>query len=245
MSTGIDVSWIECVGSDVPADDRWLSPEEVRILRGLHVPKRRHDWRLGRWTAKQAVAAYLHLPNNPPSLFHLEVRAADSGAPEVFLSHRRAALSISIAHSNGSAVCAVTRGGVALGCDLELIEARSEAFVSDYFVEEERALVAAAAPADQPWLATLLWSAKESALKALQEGLRLDTRSVVVRLDLGSTGGEWHPLRVTAGADHTFAGWWQHDQKFVRTLVGSPAPNAPLPLGSSASCCKMQPVSAG
>lgn len=229
MSPATDVHWLECVATEVPADDRWLSPEELRVQRGLLVPKRRSDWRLGRWTAKQAVAAHLHLPNNPPSLSHIEVRAAPSGAPEVLLSHLPAALCISIAHSGGLAACAVARPGLALGCDVELIEPRSEAFVADYFVDSERALIAASSAADQPWVATLLWSAKESALKALQEGLRLDTRSVEARLGVGSAIEEWRPLTVSAG-DRIFSGWWRRDDKFVRAVVANPAPAAPRTL---------------
>ncbi len=228
MSTGsADVHWLDCTGAEVPADDRWLSPEELRVLRTLSVPKRRHDWRLGRWVAKQAVAVHLRLPNDPTSLSHIEVRAAPSGAPEVFLSCLPAALCISIAHSNGWAACAVARPGVALGCDVEVIEPRSDAFVADYFVKSEKALIARAAPADQPWLTTLLWSAKESALKALQEGLRLDTCSAEVRLDADPAGDDWSSLTVTT-ADRTFSGWWRRDEKFVRTLVASPAPKTPL-----------------
>ena len=67
-----------------------------------------------------------------------------------------------------------------MGCDLEMIEPRSDAFVADYFTVEEQALVARASAADRSRLLALLWSAKESALKALRAGLRLDTRCVIV-----------------------------------------------------------------
>ena len=65
---------------------------------------------------------------------------------------------------------------MALGCDLEVIEPRSEEFVADYFTTEEQKMVSQAPIADRSKLLALLWSAKESALKALREGLRFDTR---------------------------------------------------------------------
>ena len=73
------------------------------------------------------------------------------------------------------------RSGAELGCDLEIVEPRSDAFIADYFTAEEQALIERTSAADRSLLLALLWSAKESALKALRAGLRLDTRSVIVR----------------------------------------------------------------
>jgi 4'-phosphopantetheinyl transferase len=106
-----------------------------------------------------------------------------------------------------------------LGCDLELIEPRSEAFVADYFTEEEQEFIAAASSSDRLRMVALLWSAKESALKTLREGLRLDTRSVVVHLDcsLGDFDG-WSRLHVSHDG-RMFPGWWLYSGHFVRTVV--------------------------
>jgi hypothetical protein len=62
------------------------------------------------------------------------------------------------------------------------VEARSEGFIADYLSADEQALVARTSPAERSALVTLFWSAKESALKALRTGLRLDTRCVTVEL---------------------------------------------------------------
>ena len=164
----------------------------------MRFAKRRADWRLGRWTAKCAVASFLEFAQSMPRpLPQIEIRPASSGAPEVFIANEPAAVTVSISHRSGAAVCAVAMSGVELGCDQEVIEARSEAFVADYFTEDEQALVARVCEAERSRLVTLLWSAKESALKALREGLRLDTRSVTVSPLTGrsiSTAGS--PLRV-------------------------------------------------
>jgi 4'-phosphopantetheinyl transferase len=176
----MDVYWLEQTEADVPQRSDWLSASEAARLNDMRFAKRRADWRLGRWTAKRAVAVCLNVPAHPQGLAEMEIRPAPSGAPEVFFANKSAPVTISLSHRAGTAVCAVALSGAALGCDLELIEPRSDGFVADYFTTEEQALVARAFAADRPRLCALLWSGKESALKALRAGLRLDTRCVSV-----------------------------------------------------------------
>jgi 4'-phosphopantetheinyl transferase len=232
----VHVYWLQQALPDLPAGDDWLTADESARLAALHVPKRRADWRLGRWTAKLAVASYLKrqlvAPQIPAAnLGHreIELRPAPSGAPEVFLRSGLAPVTISLTHSSGMAVCAVGPPGITLGCDLELIEPRSRAFVVDYFTGEEQAVVAESSSAVRDRLITLIWSAKESALKALRTGLRLDTRDVVVTPDLQS-GGEWRPLEVRCASGEAFSGWWCEDDNSVLTLVAAPPPSPPTAL---------------
>jgi 4'-phosphopantetheinyl transferase len=249
----MEVYWLEQSAADSPAQNDWLSASDRTRLDGMRFAKRRDDWRLGRWTAKLAVAAYLKLPTDLQALAEIEVLPAPSGAPEVFLANQPAEVTISLSHRDGTAICAIADSGVDLGCDLEIVEPRIDAFVTDYFTPEEQALVAQADPADRFLLLALLWSAKESALKALRTGLRLDTRSVVVNLVNGfgfpSKGlprsredsresaliaqpacGVWRPLHVRFSADQLFQGWWQHEQNLLRTLVAAPSPSQPISL---------------
>ncbi len=245
-----DVYWLEQTEADVPAENDWLSASEAVRLSGMRFAKRRADWRLGRWTAKRALAVYLKLPGHPQALTGIEIRPAPSGAPEVFVANQAAAVTISLSHRAGRAVCAVALSGVALGCDLEMIEPRSDGFIADYFSSEEQALVARACAADRPRLLALLWSGKESALKALRTGLRLDTRCVIVSpvdapprrdgdgymenpaLTLGpsySPNG-WRPLQVGYTNGQIFQGWWLHTGNLLRTLVAAPPPVPPIRL---------------
>ncbi len=189
------------------------------------------------------------------------MRPAPSGAPEIFLRNRWAPVSVSLSHRAGRAVCTVAASRCALGCDLEVVESHSDAFVADYFAPEEQALVALIAPQDRPWLVTLLWSAKESALKALGAGLRIDTRRVVVTpvhtlrsqpndgansrpADYGESPefavrqpdvDGWRPLRVEHLNDQIFRGWWQRTGNLVRTIVAAPPPSRPLFLNARSS----------
>lgn len=224
------VYWLEQSKEDVPRENDWLSPGETLVLSRLRFASRRDDWRLGRWTAKRALSACFGSSAFGPMLAKIEVRAAASGAPEVLLEGAHAPVTISLSHRSCRALCAVSRPGVDLGCDLELVEPRSDAFVADYFTAEEQALVARQS-ATRSGVIALLWSAKESALKALHAGLRLDTRCVAVDLLDGSfVAGPWRPLSVTHAGGQLFGGWWQIADAIVRTIVALPAPEPPVPL---------------
>lgn len=232
----MQVYWLEQTESKVPPAKDWLSTGETICMEGLRFAKRRGDWRLGRWTAKQAVASYLNLSAGFSDLAKIEIRAAASGAPEAFVANRPAPATISLSHRNGIALCSVAPAGADLGCDLEIVEARSEAFIADYFTAEEQALIASACPADKSLMVALLWSAKESALKALREGLRLDTRSVGVTLVDGScVVAGWNPLSVRGVDGSSFPGWWRNSNGILRTIVANPSPD--LPIAIDAAVC--------
>ena len=249
----MDVFWLEQSEADVPAADDWLSESEALRLSGLRIAKRRSDWRLGRWTAKCAVATSLKLAHDLPTFKLIEIIPAPTGQPEVILRERAETVTISISHRNGIAICAVSVGNVKLGCDLELIEARSDAFVTDYFTPEEQKLIAQASGEERHLLVSLLWSAKESALKAMHVGLRADTRSVEVKLprsgdpgfkeatkaakEVGRSidqsndpAGNWHPLQVHCVDGIIFGGWWRHSENILRTIVAAQTPAEPIEL---------------
>ena len=177
-----EIYWLQQTEADVPPGDDWLSGGERAILEGLRYAKRRADWRLGRWSAKCAAAAYLKSSIPPTCLAEIEVYALPSGAPQVVLPNGLAPVAISLSHRNSIGMCAIGRPDTAIGCDLEIVEAHSTAFMRDYFTEEEEWEIAQAPAGSRQTFVAVLWSAKESTLKALQEGLRLDTRSVSVRL---------------------------------------------------------------
>jgi 4'-phosphopantetheinyl transferase len=227
----VDVYWLHQNAAGVPPGDEWLSDSERRTLGRLRIPKRRADWRLGRWTAKRAISARLGLASEEV-LPEIEVVAAASGAPQAVIAGLHGRLSMSLSHSGGVGLCALADSGAGLGCDVEKVEARSPAFLGDYFTLEEQAIVLERAAGERNWVVTLLWSAKESALKVLQCGLRSDLRSVAVSglcLD-GRTGAGWLPLEVCHGGERSFSGWWRRDDDFVSTVLASPAPVAPTSL---------------
>jgi hypothetical protein len=82
------IHWLTQTATDVPAADHWLAASESATLERLRIPKRRGDWRLGRWTAKRAVLAYLAERRAAWPLGRIEIRATEGGAPEVVVDRR-------------------------------------------------------------------------------------------------------------------------------------------------------------
>jgi 4'-phosphopantetheinyl transferase len=232
MDASTHAYWLEQTEADVPLSNHWLSAGEMSRFASLRFEKRRREWRLGRWTAKRAVASCLNIPDDVTFLTEIEIRAAASGTPEVFLFEQRANVSISLSHRTGLALCVVGLSEPSLGCDLELVEPRDKSFLADFFTANEQNLVAQAPAEEQPALATLLWSAKESALKALHVGLRLETTCLDVsptytsqyRGDGAHQGADiaWSPLSLYRTDDQILNGWWRCANNMVRTVVFNP-----------------------
>jgi len=193
---------------------------------------------------------------HPPAPHDIEILAGPGGGPRarVLAPGDWPDVAVSLSHSAGMGFSVATAGegaGVRIGCDIEAIAPRSDRFVSDYLTAGEAAWVRvageAAAPADQRprdalgdrhVRANLLWSAKESVLKALGEGLRKDTRSVVVEVDgpsglepsgspaaagavsADSAASAWHPLTASTTAREGILGLWRLADGLVWTVVG-------------------------
>jgi 4'-phosphopantetheinyl transferase len=217
----MNVYWCKRFYDDVPATLDWLHHSEKEVVAGFKFPKKRNDWLLGRWTAKTTVKAFLKKSYPQFPFSQIEVRAAEDGAPEVFLDNTPLPVFISLSHSNGVGFCTITEPGFALGCDLEKIEPRSEAFINDYFTEKEIAQIAVFQGRPE-MCANLIWSAKESALKAVRSGLRIDPRRVEVSFDQSSNFNHWQKLEVKAPKlSKHFFGYWKVDADFVETVLGS------------------------
>lgn len=205
--------------------DGVLHPREQTKFASLKTEKRRQDWLLGRWTAKQLIGAVLAQETGErPLLDTIEVQNGAMGEPIV---NCQSLLTLSISHSNAHAFCAVVeKPDWPLGADIERIEARSEAFVTDYFTKEECRLVERWAGEMRNVAVTAVWSAKEAVLKALHLGLTVDTRSVACMIEpLGERPLTWTPF--TIHCDNTklpqtapaLTGWWRTYENFVLTLV--------------------------
>lgn len=217
--------------TDLPEGQDWLAPGEIDRLASLRFPKRRNDWILGRWTAKRAIRSYLAATGRKaPEFAALEIRSAPDGAPEALISGRRAPVSLALSHSGKAALCAVCAPGCTPGCDLEEDAPRDEALARDYFCVEEKALVDEAPPEERSFMTTLIWSAKESALKCLREGLRRDTRSVQVEIQ-GWKPSCWNPMSVRCRvSSQVFYGWWRKRDTDVQTIASAQPTGPPVEL---------------
>ena len=146
-------------GDGTPA---WLSPAEQQ--RTFKAEKRRRDWLLGRWTAKNLVQRYLAQTTGATvALDAIFIGADADGAPYASCELRvaggegRLPVSLSISHSHGTAFCGLAEtfstqrredaeaqaDRPSLGCDLELIEPREGNFLDNFFTATEVAAVQA------------------------------------------------------------------------------------------------------
>ncbi len=239
------LSWHSLGEQDLPDGRDWLTAGEAERAAAMRFTKRRGEWLLARWTAKQALAAELGVAQDFTSLARIEIRTIiggpAQGAPEVFVDGIHNEIGISLTDRADWAVCTV--GAVdELGCDLELVEPRSDSFVGDFLTPGEQAAVAdPPVDATRDAMANLIWSAKESALKVLRTGLRRDTRSVEVGFPVERPVDGWQPLRVRTEEGRVLPGWWRQYGEFLLTVVtGSPVP-PPRPLIDPPGLASAQP----
>jgi 4'-phosphopantetheinyl transferase EntD len=224
------VGWLVRVLADVPDGDDWLTVAERDLLACLRAPSRRRDFRLGRLSAKHAVAAWL---GARPASSPIEILTAPSGAPDAHVGGLAVPPALSLSHRDGRACCAVAAPGTALGCDLERLAARPEPLAA-CFTERERQLVTAAPRAEHARLATLVWSAKESAAKACGQGRWTPAAFVVARIGPLRRSG-WGPLAVRvedpAGASvPVLRGWWRVAPPMLLTVLADPPTPPPRAL---------------
>jgi 4'-phosphopantetheinyl transferase len=219
----VRIFWLQRTIDEVPAGDEWLSAAERVAMARLHFAKRRADWRLGRWSAKCAVSAWLRRKGECAAAVEIEIRPAASGAPVAFVRGRCAGVALSLSHSHGKGFCAVADAGPSVGCDVEKVEARGSAFLSDYFTEAEQEMARACPERLRDELLTLLWSGKESALKAVGTGLRSDPRSIEIRTGPGRRG-RWRSMKAADSEGRRLAGWWRSAGGYVWTVLAIRAP---------------------
>ena len=240
--------WMARGEREIPQTGDWLTPHEAAVAAGMRFTKRRTEYLLRRWVCKQAVAAAAGLPADLTSLASIEVRNHPTGAPFVHAAGAPSMLEVALSDRAGWAVCLVGEALGRLGVDLELVEPRSEGFVADFLTPGERDWVAGLPDADRDAAANLLWSAKESALKVLQTGLRRDTRSVEVMIGTTGTGAlgnarhdDWSPLEVRTAEGRVLPGWWRRGGRFLLTVASERPLTPPTEMSGSRALGDAQP----
>jgi len=205
-----------------------LSAVETAVFAKLKSEKRRRDWLLGRWTAKQLIQTVVWQEKGEEIAFvDFSVLAGADGAPEVHcqLPIDDCQLTISISHAHETAFCVVVqRSSWPLGADIEWVEPRSDNFVADYFTVTEQEMIAQVDLDKRDLLITAVWSAKEAALKAIHQGLKVDTRCVSCLPNLTMTDDGWMPIVVQWDSRRiqnapSLNSWWRQHKNFVLTIT--------------------------
>ena len=218
--------WLACGEDEPPHSDGWMSERDRLRLASMRYAKRHDEARLSRWTAQRAVALAAGLPDTAEAAGRIDVGNHPGGAPYARVPSGET-MSMSSTDRAGWAVTTVRSGSHAIGCDLELVEPRSEAFIRDYFTPAEQTRLEEFD--ERPDVtANLIWSAKESALKVLKTGLRRDTRTVDVTVR--GDGDGWCPLEVVVDEQRTFPGWWHRFDPFLLSVVAETDTPPPISL---------------
>jgi 4'-phosphopantetheinyl transferase len=217
----------EAANGRLPND--WLSQPEFARLALLKTEKRKHDWQLGRWTAKQLLQQVIQEQTEQiVPLNALEIGNSPQGDPTINcqLPIVDSQFSLSISHSHDHAFCAVVPVPEwPLGADIEFIEPRADVFVHDYFTDGEQQAAANCLPEMWDVMITAIWSAKEAVLKAMHLGLTVDTRRIqCLFTPVAERPLTWTPYSIqidvpTIPNPPSLLGWWRTLDTFVLTLA--------------------------
>jgi 4'-phosphopantetheinyl transferase len=93
--------WLGRGEEHLPGDRSWLSWDEADYVNGKRYTKRRTEFLVARWAAKQALARVLSMPLTLAGLRRVEVRHAASGAPVACLDGEPVDLQISLTDRAG------------------------------------------------------------------------------------------------------------------------------------------------
>ena len=143
--------------------------------------RRRIEWLLGRCCAKDAVRLLARQDGQPELLpADVAIMPDENGRPMVTSGTVRPAISIS--HADGVAVAAATlEPGMAIGVDVQRLDASRDGFEDAAFSEREFALLADSDPEARRERALRFWCAKEAAAKASGYGMLGGPGSMIVR----------------------------------------------------------------
>lgn len=226
MSDTIYWTLVDSSQASLEDPEGFLSSSELLKFRTFRFAKRRQEWLLGRWTAKFLIKSLPAYQGYAPT--EIEILTSAEGAPYFQLPGGGAAPNVlSISHCDRYAICAVSSGTeINIGIDMEKIEARSQTFIKDYFTPQEIGWVNSQPYESRDMISTLIWSTKESMLKALRVGLRWDTRQVEICEVSGMHEKRkgWNELQLTdlQQEKRGWFGWWQKFGVYVITTAGFP-----------------------
>jgi len=206
--------------TDLAVTEGLLTTEEALVFTRLSGDLRRAEWLLGRSLSKQLVQRYFEVTRqHVPDRREIGILPSATGAPIVHIDGTPQPIALSISHSQGAALCALTPDvGLRIGADVERISGRDDAFLLDFFTEAERSELASVAETDRPMLATAIWSAREAYYKAAGTGLPLRQGTLEVQPQTLPTD-EWSPFTLRNSAKGAWEGSWRVWGEYILAVV--------------------------
>ncbi len=207
-----DIHWVLTQAGPGLASGCYLTATEIQSGRRYRHPERHRQWMLGRATAKYLLmqrATPLDLSIQASNDF--EILRNPNGWPQLQDRHgRNLPVSLTISHRDELAFSAVCRDNLGnLGADIEIIAPKNASMLEDFYTPEERNWIQSQASPHQALTATLIWSAKESILKAIKTGLMENTK--IIRLipneDVSQPGNRWNQIQAVI-RQQTIPVWW-------------------------------------
>jgi 4'-phosphopantetheinyl transferase len=188
--------------------------------------KRRSQWLHGRWTAKNLLQKY-HPDCSSSPLSEILIKKSETGAP--FAAHpigRELSGSLSISHKDALAASAlVLESQARIGIDLERIESRMVEYFEAYLTSQELDTLETCRIGDQPLFLTLIWSAKESVLKAIGSRFQ-EPKDIEINVLLEEAKTDWAHYEILVSLDKknpliefNWQGWWKVYKKYILTIA--------------------------
>lgn len=198
----------------------YLGKQENAVYQKFKFLKRQREWLGARLVTKDLIRASDQRWKQT-TIQNIEILNEESGAPFLHIQGRQEYPGrVSLSHSNGYAFCAYSPDDISFGVDLELVETRSKVFSEDFFTTKESEQIAKIDIVEQSQYVTVIWSGKESVLKALSTGLRVDTRSVEVTIPeepVEKNGWRSLALESSLFKNDSLSLLWRREGDFVLT----------------------------
>ncbi len=194
---------------------------EVETYLKFKVPKRKREWLASRWLVKYLVAK-VNAQNGTLPLNTITIQKMESGAPVAVIEGVGRVGWLSMSHSRDAVLVGYSPDAECrFGVDLEFIEPRSPELLEDFFTPFEIQWVSSSPENKKEFRANLVWSAKEAYLKAIEQGLRVETRTIEIKpLPVQELNNGWERLDFSAHGSSVsvWSLWFMHAHDYVLTL---------------------------
>lgn len=208
-------------GVDTSGLENLFSHSEALRFEKMKFVLRRNSFIAGRRAAKQLLLRCVPELRDF-ALWEISIENQENGAPYARVNGQRLPGTLSLSHSGQAAAAAYTPDPlIKFGIDLDLIAPRADSFLDTYLTQSELRWVRSTHEDERVIVGNLIWSAKEAVLKALQTGLRVDTREIEITTDGSPLVDSWYRFEVNKNNDrkNNWQGFWRKEGEMILTLV--------------------------